>query len=85
MLPAERMGKHKTAWQIVTVSFFLGLLALAELEQEGVISGLYWWAHAWSYGGAALIALALILTLYSGLGYMWKTACCSRRGSRSVR
>ncbi|MDB6150688.1 MAG: pgsA [Chthoniobacter sp.] len=72
VLPAERMGKHKTAWQIVTVSFFLGLLALAELERAGVITGLYWWAHAWHYGGAVLIALALVLTLYSGLGYLWK-------------
>ena len=27
VLPAERLGKHKTSWQIVTVIFFLALLA----------------------------------------------------------
>src|SRR5438045_8855109 len=27
VLPAERLGKHKTSWQIITVIFFLGLLA----------------------------------------------------------
>jgi CDP-diacylglycerol--glycerol-3-phosphate 3-phosphatidyltransferase len=72
ILPADQLGKHKTVWQIVTVCFFLLLLALAELEQAGFLTGLYWWAHAWKYGGAALIAFALVLTLYSGLGYLWK-------------
>src|ERR1700726_1986709 len=31
VLPAERLGKQKTSWQIITVIFFLGLLAIAEL------------------------------------------------------
>src|SRR5882757_1775810 len=72
VLPAEKMGKHKTAWQMVTVIYFLLLLALSEFERAGVIHGLLWWAHAWRYGGIALIALALSLTLYSGGGYLWK-------------
>ena len=72
VLPADKLGKHKTAWQMVTVIYFLLLLALAEFERAGVIHGLLWWAHAWRYGGMALIALALGLTLYSGGGYLWK-------------
>src|SRR3982750_799267 len=32
VLPAERLGKHKTSWQIITVIFFLGLLAADELN-----------------------------------------------------
>lgn len=72
VLPSERLGKHKTVWQIVTVCFFLVLLSLAELERAGFITGLYWWAHAWKYGGGVLIAWALALTLYSGCGYLWK-------------
>ncbi len=72
VLPADKLGKHKTAWQMVTVIYFLLLLALAEFERAGVIHGLHWWAHAWRYGGIALIALALALTLYSGGGYLWK-------------
>ena len=72
VLPSEKLGKHKTAWQMTTVIYFLLLLALLEFERAGVINGLFWWAHAWRYGGIALIALAVALTLYSGFGYLWK-------------
>jgi CDP-diacylglycerol---glycerol-3-phosphate 3-phosphatidyltransferase len=72
VLPADKLGKHKTAWQMVTVIYFLLLLSLSEFERAGVIHGLLWFAHAWKYGGAALITLALGLTLYSGGGYLWK-------------
>src|SRR5437868_7536443 len=30
VLPAERLGKHKTSWQIITVIFFLALFSIAE-------------------------------------------------------
>lgn len=72
VLPAERMGKHKTIWQIVTVLYFLLLLAVAEVERAGWISVGYWWPLAWKWGGGLLIAWATVLTLYSGLGYLWK-------------
>jgi CDP-diacylglycerol--glycerol-3-phosphate 3-phosphatidyltransferase len=72
VLSADKMGKHKTVWQMVTVIYFLVLLSLAEFERAGLISGLFWWFHAWRYGGAVLIALALALTLYSACGYLWK-------------
>jgi len=72
VLPAEKLGKHKAGWQMATVIYFLLLLSLMEWERAGVITGLYWWAHAWSYGGGGLIALAVLLTLTSGLGYVWK-------------
>ena len=73
VLPSERLGKHKTAWQIVTVIYFLLLLALAEGEVAGVIppAWLTLWPRAWLYGHA-LVALTLALTLYSGFGYLWK-------------
>src|ERR1700741_1751973 len=32
ILPAERLGKQKTSWQVVTVIFFLTLLAIRELQ-----------------------------------------------------
>src|SRR5438270_5931805 len=32
ILPAERLGKQKTSWQVVTVIFFLALLSLSELR-----------------------------------------------------
>lgn len=41
VLPAERLGKHKTSWQIVTVLFFLLLLSARELQyaQEDTLGG----------------------------------------------
>ena len=72
VLPAEKLGKHKTAWQIVTIIFFLLLLSLTEWARAGWIADLSWWNAAWRYGGLALITLSLALTLYSGGGYLWK-------------
>lgn len=72
VLPAEKLGKHKTAWQMATVIYFLLLLSLLEFERAGVTGELTWWPLAFRFGGGALIALALVLTLYSGFGYLWK-------------
>jgi CDP-diacylglycerol--glycerol-3-phosphate 3-phosphatidyltransferase len=72
VLPAEKMGKHKTIWQIVTVIYFLLLLAIAEIERAGGLDATAWWQMAWKWGGGILIAWATVLTLYSGLGYLWK-------------
>src|SRR6266699_4899094 len=30
VLPAERLGKQKTSWQVITIIFFLGLLSISE-------------------------------------------------------
>ncbi|MGI8435949.1 MAG: CDP-diacylglycerol--glycerol-3-phosphate 3-phosphatidyltransferase [Chthoniobacterales bacterium] len=70
VLPAESLGKHKTAWQIVTVIFFLGLLSLRELHYAD--GGSVWWHRAWNDGGPVLVWLTVALTLYSGLGYAWR-------------
>ena len=70
VLSAERLGKHKTSWQIITVIFFLTLLAIAECSQNSVASE--WWQRAWNEAGAVLVWLTVVLTLYSGLGYAWR-------------
>jgi CDP-diacylglycerol--glycerol-3-phosphate 3-phosphatidyltransferase len=70
VLPAERLGKHKTSWQIVTILFFLTLLAARELNYAGGKTA--WWLNAWNHGGPLLIWIAVALTLYSGLGYAWR-------------
>jgi len=70
VLPAERLGKHKTSWQISTVVFFLLLLAVRELRFASSDSG--WWPRAWNEGGALLVWITVALTLYSGLGYAWR-------------
>lgn len=72
ILPSERMGKHKTLWQIVTVCFFLLLLALKEWTGPNAGGAGAWWDLAWDKGGLVLIIAALGLTLYSGIGYLWR-------------
>ncbi|MGZ8899669.1 MAG: CDP-diacylglycerol--glycerol-3-phosphate 3-phosphatidyltransferase [Limisphaerales bacterium] len=70
ILPAEKLGKHKTSWQIVTVIFFLALLAARELRYAEAQT--VWWVRAWNDGGSALVWITVALTLYSGLGYAWR-------------
>ena len=69
VLPAERLGKHKTSWQIITVVFFLLLLAAQELQIAA--DGAGWWRGAWNDGGAVLVWVTVVLTVYSGLAYTW--------------
>ena len=68
ILPAEKLGKHKTAWQMITIVFFLALLALRDLglENSPIVDLL------WSYGGAFLVTVTVALTLFSGFAYLWK-------------
>jgi CDP-diacylglycerol--glycerol-3-phosphate 3-phosphatidyltransferase len=70
VLSAERLGKHKTSWQIITVIFFLSLLAISEWSRGTATN--VWWQRAWNEAGTALVWLTVALTLYSGLGYAWR-------------
>jgi CDP-diacylglycerol---glycerol-3-phosphate 3-phosphatidyltransferase len=70
VLPAERLGKHKTSWQIVTVAYLLALLAIIEVWPTTSEAG--WWQSAWHYGGDGLLWITILLTIYSGLGYLWQ-------------
>lgn len=74
ILQSERIGKHKALWQILTAGYFLLLLAVMEWERAGWVSLQVrkWWWPAWRYGGWTLAGIALVLTLYSGLGYLRK-------------
>jgi len=72
ILPAENMGKHKMIWQIITIVYFLLLLAIRELTPLSAAGAELWWRQAWTLGGTTLIVVTLALTLYSGCGYLWK-------------
>jgi CDP-diacylglycerol---glycerol-3-phosphate 3-phosphatidyltransferase len=69
-LPAERLGKQKTSWQVVTVIFFLALLSLHELRYIDEEST--WWFGAWHEAGRVLVWITVALTIYSGIGYAWR-------------
>jgi CDP-diacylglycerol--glycerol-3-phosphate 3-phosphatidyltransferase len=66
VLPAERLGKHKTAWQMITIIYFLTLLALREWLTP------VWWNAAWEAGAVGLVAMTVLLTVYSGAAYLVK-------------
>lgn len=70
VLPADRLGKQKTSWQIITVIFFLALFSAAELRFAD--EGSKWWLQAWNEAGPILVWITVALTVYSGLGYAWR-------------
>jgi CDP-diacylglycerol--glycerol-3-phosphate 3-phosphatidyltransferase len=70
ILPAERLGKQKTSWQIITIIFFLTLLSLAELGRANEKST--WWFRAWTEAGPVLVWITVALTIYSAVGFTWR-------------
>lgn len=70
VLPSEALGKHKTVWQMVTILFFLLLLSVR--EWGGLPGAESWWNTCWNSGGKLLVATALVFTLWSGAGYLWR-------------
>jgi CDP-diacylglycerol--glycerol-3-phosphate 3-phosphatidyltransferase len=70
VLPAERLGKQKTSWQIITIIFFLALLSADELRYAGETTT--WWMRAWHEAGPVLVWITVALTIYSGLGFTWR-------------
>jgi len=73
VLSAEKLGKHKTAWQIVTAIFFLLMLSVGEFAQlQATPSAALLYNRIWTWGGAVLLFVTVALTLVSGAGYLWK-------------
>ena len=70
VLPAEQLGKQKTSWQIITVIFFLALLAAGELRYADERST--WWLRTRDQAGPVLVWITVALTVYSGLGFTWR-------------
>ncbi len=71
VLAAERLGKHKMAWQILTVLYFL----LSAASAEALFGFLRPWlepspAHWWA--GATIVGITTALTVISGFSYFWK-------------
>lgn len=68
VLPAEKLGKHKTLWQMIAAIYLLIYLGVSEWMPRLSESA----AHGWQTGGQLLTLLAVLLTIYSGAAYFWK-------------
>jgi CDP-diacylglycerol--glycerol-3-phosphate 3-phosphatidyltransferase len=68
ILPADPLGKHKTAWQLITILFYLILLAAGDCFGDES----RWLKFLWVQVGLWLIGITVVLTIYSGLAYLWK-------------
>jgi len=71
VLSAARAGKHKTALQMTVIFTILGFIVLKE-----IVLKYYTWNPAWEkvfrQGIFFLMLSTVILTLYSGLSYLWE-------------
>ncbi len=73
VLAADRLGKQKTLWQMVTACYLLIELA----TRESPLAFARPWFELSGPGGfwlmwPLLLGLTLVTTLYSGLAYFWK-------------
>jgi CDP-diacylglycerol--glycerol-3-phosphate 3-phosphatidyltransferase len=74
VVPADKLGKHKTAWQMITIIYFLILLAIGEWTQAA------WTEFAWAAGTWGLVTITVFLTVYSGAAYLAKNRSLIQTG-----
>lgn len=72
VLPAERLGKHKTAWQIITMFYFTGQLGADEFLSRPLRSSSPNLPAILDTVGWIILIVMLVLTVYSGVAYAWK-------------
>jgi len=83
VLAAERLGKHKTAWQIVTLTYLLAYLAAGE-PALSPLEAWFSWPPAGPGGvGRGLVAVTLGLTVWSGWSYAWTNRALILKGERA--
>lgn len=72
VLAAEKLGKHKLFWQVITVLYFL----LKAASQEPMLAFTATWFHWKPFSpqvfGQFTIYFTAFLTLISGFSYFWK-------------
>lgn len=72
VLAAERLGKHKMVWQVITVIYFLTNLASAEPMLAFTRSWFEWPPFSPAIFGKFTVYFTAALTLVSGFSYFWK-------------
>jgi CDP-diacylglycerol--glycerol-3-phosphate 3-phosphatidyltransferase len=72
VLAAEKLGKHKMVWQIITAIYFLMRLASAEPMFAWSAPMFAWWPMSPAVFGKFCVYFTAALTLISGFSYFWK-------------
>ena len=72
VLAAEKLGKHKTTWQIITIVYFLVYLASTEPMFAWIAPLFEWKITGLAVTGQILIWVTMALTLWSGVSYLSK-------------
>ena len=72
VLAADKLGKQKTIWQMVTACYLLVYLASREEPLAWVRPLFDWPALGFGIIHPVLLGLTLATTLYSGFAYFWK-------------
>lgn len=67
VLPAEKLGKHKTVWQMVTIAYYLLLLSVRDLAPRSLTGSTLVGLERL---GTLFLAVTVALTLWSGLSYL---------------
>ena len=70
VLAATKVGKHKTASQMVVIFAILGFIVLKEVMLRFFTWNPYW-ERLFRSGIYILMVLTVCLTLYSGVSYLW--------------
>lgn len=72
VLAAEKLGKHKMVWQIITVIYFMGKAASAEPLMSWAAPAYAWKPFSPEIFGRLCIVMMTSLTFISGFSYFWK-------------
>lgn len=72
ILAAEKLGKHKMVWQIITVIYFMGKAASTEPLLAWTAPAYAWKPFSPEIFGRVCIVMMTALTFISGFSYFWK-------------
>ena len=72
VLAAEKLGKHKMVWQVITVTYFLTKMAAQQPLFAFARPAFDWWLLSPEVFGRFTVYFTALLTLVSGFSYFWK-------------
>ncbi|MCP4481876.1 MAG: CDP-diacylglycerol--glycerol-3-phosphate 3-phosphatidyltransferase [bacterium] len=72
VLSAQAIGKYKTVIQLFTIGAIILISLLYELEKAGALVINKWFYTLFGYTPIVLMAITAIVTVLSGLHYLWE-------------